>query len=107
QSSFAEENGRARNGFEHKTFTVSSLLLNPNGTFTATGTFSISSLDAFTFPGDPGETCHTSTTVHRGGAITGYDGTLANAVGSLEAVATISRASDISPCMGQPGSTST
>jgi hypothetical protein len=107
QSSFTDENGRTRNGFEHKTFTVSSLLLNPNGTFTATGTFSISSLDAFTFPGDPGETCHTSTTVNGGGAITGYDGTLANPVGSLQAVATISRASDISPCMGQPGSTST
>ena len=107
QTDFTDETGSTRHGFEHNNYTGLVLTRLPDGTFTATGTFTHASLDEFRFPGDPGETCRTTLTENGSGTVTGYGGNRSNPAGSLEATATVTQTFDFSPCRGRPGSTDT
>ncbi len=107
QTDFTNEVGNTRHGFEHDRFENIVLTRLPDGTFEASGTFAHDLLDASSFPGDPGETCHTSRTATGTGTVTAYDGTAASPAGSLEATATVTETFEFSPCRGQPGSTDT
>ncbi len=103
QTDFTDELGRTRHGFEHNTYSVH-LDVNPDGTFTPSGTFTHDALDAFAFDGNPGERCTSTETRHGTGTVIGYTGgTLMHPAGTLEAMASVTTTNAFSPCMGQPG----
>jgi hypothetical protein len=108
QTDFTDPNtGTTRHGFEHDEYQGIRLEQQPDGTFTATGTFMHSSLDDFMFDGNPGERCESKLTETGTGVVTAYGGTHDHPDGSLHATATVTQTLEFTPCMGMPGGTDT
>jgi hypothetical protein len=97
---------RRRNGFLRDTFNVR-LVLQPNGSFAASGSFSHKLFDESFTVFDTGEECHSTRHEVGSGAVISYGGTITNPAGFLTARYTVTETLAISPCRGQPGSTST